>query len=375
MATMTRTRQCSAAGPLLMALELGQQWWKVGFTTEAGQRPWVRRIAAGALEALTREVASAKQRWGLASAVAVESCYEAGRDGFWLHRWLVAQGITNRVVDSASIEVSRRARRAKTDRLDVCGLLTSLDRAVHGDGRVWHVVHVPTVTDEDARQLHRSLATLQADRTRLINRLKGVMAATGLRLPVTRAFEQQLATARLIDGTPTPAGAVARLRQVWAQLRFVEQQLVEGEAARAALPLAPATATARSVVRLQQLRAIGPVGAWTLSTEIFGWRAIRNGRQLGALVGLVSAPYDSGQTHRDQGITHAGNATVRTLMVQLAWSWVRYQPASALTQWYQQRFGGRGPRAQRLGIVAVARRLLMRCGAMSTPGSYRRARC
>jgi transposase len=342
-----------------MAVELGQQWWKVGFTTGSERRPWVRRIAAGALDTLTREVASAKQRFGVVSTASVQSCYEAGRDGFWLHRWLVAQGIANRVVDSSSIEVSRRARRAKTDRLDLHGLLTSLDRAVRGDTRVWHVVHVPTVADEDARQLHRSLATLQTDRTRLINRLKGVMAAIGLRLPVTRTFEQQLATARLVDGTPAPPGAVARLRQVCGQLRFVEQQLAEGQMTRTALPLTSAAATDRSVARLQQLRAVGPVGAWTLSTEIFGWRAIRNGRQLGALVGLVSAPYDSGDSHQDQGITHAGNATVRTLMVQLARGWVRYQPTSVLTHWYHRRFGGRGPRAERIGIVAVARRLLI----------------
>ncbi len=287
------------------------------------------------------------------------SCYEAGRDGFWIHRALVAQGVTNAVVDSSSIEVNRRARRTKSDRLDLGGLLTLLARDVAGDRRCWRVVRVPTDADEDARHLHRTWEAVQQDRTRLLNRLQGVLVTAGGRVPVRGTFLTQMAAARRWDGTPLPPGVQARLTRTWAELTFLTTQLAELEAARTALALDPQTSAGRAVTRLQGLRAIGPIGAWVLTTEIFGWRQIRNGRQLGALMGLAPALYQSGDTARDQGITRAGNKHVRRLMVQLAWSWLRFQPASALAQWYARRFGGGGPRARRIGIVALARKLLL----------------
>jgi transposase len=221
------------------------------------------------------------------------------------------------------------------------------------------MVRVPSLSEEDARQLHRTLDTIQQDRTRLINRLKGLLATQGVQLAVNEDFRSRLETARLWDGTPLPNGLKQRLMRVWAQLEFLNTQRAEAEEARAALECGPQTATGRSVEQLQTLRAIGPTGAWVLTTEIFGWRQIRNGRQLGALVGLVPAPYQSGETSRDQGITRAGNKRVRRITVQLAWNWVRYQPASALTRWYQRRFGGAGGRMRRIGIVALARKLLI----------------
>ena len=156
MVTMTRDRECNApTACLLLAFELGQRSWKLGFSAGIGQRPRVRQIPAGAVGVIANEIVRAKARLGLPLEAAVISCYEAGRDGFWLHRYLIAHGITNHVVDSSSIEVNRRARRANTDRLDLGGLLSLLARYVQGDRRVWHVVRVPTVADEDARQLPR----------------------------------------------------------------------------------------------------------------------------------------------------------------------------------------------------------------------------
>jgi hypothetical protein len=189
MHTMTRGTESSAAtGYLLVAFELSQRWWKVGFTTGMGHRVRTRRIAAGALEPLAQAIADAKKMFGLAAAARVISCYEAGRDGFWLHRYLTGRGDTNYVVDSASIEVDRRARRTKTDAVDLRGLLALLARYVAGDRRCWRVVRVPSVADEDARQLHRTWETLQGDRTRVINRLKAVLASHGVQLAITADF-------------------------------------------------------------------------------------------------------------------------------------------------------------------------------------------
>lgn len=360
MDTMTRTSESTVAnGPLLMALELGQRWWHIGLTPGVGQRPRTRRIAAGALEVMVTEIARAKVRFGLPLSAPVISCYEAGRDGFWLHRWLMAHGVTNHVVDSSSIEVDRRARRTKTDRVDLAGLLNLLARFVGGERRGWRVVRVPSVTEEDARQLHRTRETLQADRTRLINRLKATLAVLGVRIPVTRTLLADLERAVLPDGSALPPGARARMAHDWALWQAVEQQRAAVDRLRARLSVDPQTVTGRAVQTLQTLRAIGASGAWVLATEIFGWREIRNGRQLGALVGLVPALYQSGETRHDRGITRAGNAHVRRLMVQLAWGWVRWQSTSALTRWYQRRFAGGGARLRRIGIVALARKLLI----------------
>jgi transposase len=363
MKTTTRVLESTAAVParinLLLAFELGERTWKLGFTTGLGQRPRVRQVPAGAVDRVLEEVARAKRRLKLVDETSVISCYEAGRDGFWLHRWLLTYGITNHVVDSSSIEVNRRARRAKTDKLDLAGLLNLLARYLAGDQRAWRVVRVPAVAEEDARQLHRSWEAVQQDRTRLRCRLHGLLVTQGIRLTITDDFLSQLDATRLWDGTPVPAGLRARLTRVWRQLELLNAQLDELEAERAALTVDPATDTGRYVTRLPTLRGIGPVGAWVLATEIFGWRQIRNARQLGGLVGLVPAPFQSGETDHDQGITRAGNKHVRRLMVQLAWSWRRYQPESALTRWYEAKFGRGSRRLRRIGIVAVARKLLI----------------
>ena len=284
------------------------------------------------------------------------SCYEAGREGFWLHRYLVAHGIANQIVDSSSIEVNRRARRTKTDRLDLGGLLRLLTRYVAGEAEVWHVVRVPTVAEEDARHLMRTLAMVTRDRTRTINRLKGLLMTAGVRVPLDTAFLERVDGARMWDGAVLPPGLQARLRGQWAQWQHLTAQLRELKAAQRPDLTTPA---GRTIAQLQTLRAIGPVGAWSLTTELFAWRQIRNRRELAALVGLVPSVYQSGDSVRDQGITKAGNRHVRRVLVQLAWAWIRYQPQSALTQWFHHRFDRGSKRLRRIGIVALARKLLI----------------
>ena len=351
---MTRTSESTPA--LLMALELGERRWKLGFSRRLGDRPRVRTVTARALDVVLAEIAAAKRRWQLPADAPVTSCYEAGRDGFWVHRWLVAHGVVNVVVDSASIEVNQRAKRMKTDRLDLEGLLTLLARYVAGDARAWRIVRVPTVAQEDARHWHRERETLQRDRTRVINRIKGLLATLGVRLAVSGAFVDRVDQARLWNDQPLPPGARTRLLSDWRVLQDLEQALAGLEQRRTA-ELDAAAKTA--VDKLVTLRAIGTLSARVLSTEMFAWRRMRNARELGALVGLVPARYQSGDTTRDLGITRAGNAHVRRTAVQLAWLWIEHQRESALTQWYLRRFSGGGPRLRRIGIVALARKLLV----------------
>ena len=353
------TESTAPTGGLLLAFELGQRSWKLGFTVGLGQRPRIRQIPAGAVGALATEIEQAKRRLGLSFNSPVTSCYEAGRDGFWLHRYLVAHGITNFVVDSSSIEVNRRARRAKTDCLDLSGLLSLLARYVLGDRRAWRVVRVPTVAEEDARHLSRTLEALTQDRTRLVSRLKSLLTTQGLSLRIDAKFLHRLEAAQLWDGTPLPPGLQERLTRTWTQLQEVDGQMRDLNARRLTRSEHLTPATSQALAQLLTMRAIGPIGASVLATEIFGWRRIRNGRELGALVGLVPAPYQSGETDYDQGITRAGNAHVRRVIVQLAWGWIRHQPDSALTQWYQQRFAAGGKRVRKIGIVALARKLLI----------------
>jgi transposase len=276
-----------------------------------------------------------------------------------LHRYLVAHGITNYVVDSSSIEVNRRARRATTDRLDLAGLLSLLARYVLGDRRAWRVVRVPTVAEEDARHLPRTLEALTQDRTRLVSRLKSLLTTQGVSLPIDAKFLNRLEAAQLWDGGPLPPGLQERLIRTWTQLQEVDRQIRDLKALRLTRPEHLTPMTSAAVAQLLTMRAIGPIGASVLATEIFGWRRIRNGRELGALVGLVPAPYQSGETDSDQGITRAGKAHVRRVIVQRAWGWIRHQPNSALTRWSQQRFGAGGKRVRTIGIVALARTLLI----------------
>jgi transposase len=354
---MTTTTTTSRG--LYLAFELGWDKWLLAFATEPAQKPRFRKIPARDIDALLQEIAKAKQRFGLPEDAPVFTCYEAGRDGFWLHRCLEQKGLRNVVVDSSSIEVNRRAKQAKSDPIDAGKLLNLLIRYHHGERKVWSVVRVPAIEDEDRRHLHRGLKDLQRQQTECSNRIKGLLAALGIDSAVSTDFRQRLEELRDWQGQAVPVGMKRRLLQaygVWEELhRQVreaaneqERQLREGEAP-----------WLDKIRRLMSLKAIGVRSAWVLVLELFGWRQIQNRKELGALVGLVPTPYASGQSEHEQGISKAGNRHVRAMIVEIAWLWLRLQPGSKLSRWYQERFGSGNKRARKGGIVALARKLLV----------------
>lgn len=355
MATATRRTESTANGPVLMlAFELGERKWLLGFTTGTAVRPRIREIGARDTARVRKEIAQAKAAFGLAADTPVHSCYEAGREGFWLHRWLEGEGIVNDVVDSSSIEVPRRKRRAKTDTLDVGGLLRLLDRHLRGESKVWSVVRVPSVAAEDARQLEREIETVTADRTRVRNRIRGLLAAQGVKLRFGRHLRATLTCVRTGAGDPLPPILRERVERELTALAAIEARM-RALRARQRAAVKPDTPCAT----LQQLRGIGIRGAARLSREVFDWRQFTSGRQVGALMGMTPTPYDSGDLAREQGISKAGNRRVRTLAIELARGWRHFQPDSALTQWYRRRFGAGNARMQRIGLVALARKLLI----------------
>jgi len=364
MTTATRTSQYTStasevAQVLCVAFELGVSEWKIGFTKDLETKPRVRVVPARALKQLAREISTAKQWFALPANATVRSCYEAGRDGFWLHRHLVAEGIDNRVVDSASIEVNRRKRRAKSDGLDARKLLTMLLRSCAGEKKVWSVVRVPTVEEEDRRQLHRELRTLKQERTRVVNRMQGLLASQGLRLPKGRDVSGQLEAMRLWDGTPLPSGLRARLQRDWEHVQFLHAKILELERQRSQAIKHDRSKTVDKVRQLLRLRAIGETGAWVYVNEFFGWRQFNNRKEVGAAAGLVPTPYQSGDGKQERGISKAGNRHIRAVAIQVAWAWLRYQPGSRLSRWFEERFSRGGPRARKVGIVALARKLLI----------------
>jgi len=344
---------------LFMAFELSENTWKLGFTMGPGQKPRERPVAARDQGRLLQEIAQAKRRFGLPETAPVVSCYEAGREGFWLHRFLQAHGITNQVVDSSSIEVNRRKRRAKSDGLDVRKLLSMLMRYEQGEREVWRVVHVPSVEAEDGRHLHRDLETLKQERASTTTRIKGLLSSQGIRLTSLSKFPEQLDALRLWDGSELPSGLRRRLLRVWAHHQFLNEQIAALEAERRALLQSSEDASLEKVRQLMHLKGIGINGAWLLVMEFFGWRELKNRREVGGLAGLTPTPYQSGKSAREQGITKSGNRHVRWMTTELAWSWIRYQPESALSCWFRERFGSGGKRLRRIGIVAVARKLLI----------------
>lgn len=345
--------------PLYLAFELSQSKWKLGFSTGLGQAPRIRNISAGDLDGLSQEIEKARKKFEVNEQSLIISCYEAGRDGFWLHRYLCFQGIENWIVDSASIELSRRARRAKTDRLDVGKLLTMLIRFSLGEEEVWRTANVPTVSEEDWRHLHRELKTLKKERTGHINRIKGLVSTHGIRMKVNRDFPEQLEAVRKWDGTTIPKHLQARLKREYERIMLVNQQIQKIEEERQELLQRSDLENINQVRYLMKLRGIGIQSAWLFVMEFFSWRGFQNGKEVGALAGLTSTPYQSGSSHREQGISKAGNRYVRGIVIETAWSWLRYQPESELSLWYQRRFGSKSKRMRRIGIVALARRLLV----------------
>jgi transposase len=317
---------------LYIAFELSASKWLMVLSD--GARKSQHTIAAGDVAALQGVIERARTRFKVPCGARMVSCYEAGRDGFWLHRWLGEQGVENLVVDAASIEVSRRARRAKTDRLDLEQLLEKLRRHCAGE-KVWSVVRVPSAEEEDLRRVQRERELLVLHNIRMpkgLSKLRVWLSDLVLGSRLKAELQREL----------------ERLELVGCQLKAIEAEGAQldgraGEQQR----------------QLQRLRAVGPVSATTLVTELFGWRRFSNRRQLGGCAGLVPSPYRSGQMDIEQGISKAGNKRVRPVLVELSWAWLRYQGQSELARWYARRFGSGGKRQRRIGIVALARRLLI----------------
>ena len=344
---------------MFMALELSAAKWKVGTTVGLGQKPREQTIDAGDLEALTEELTKAKERFGLPSDVRVVSCFEAGRDGFWIHRWLEAQGIESVVIDPASVHVDRRKKRAKTDRLDLGKLIRCLIRWFGGEPKVWSVVQVPSVKDEDDRQLHRELRVLKSEQTRHTNRIKSLLISQGVKIPERNDFVESLRTCRVWDGSLLPKHMVCRLEREYKRLQIVHEQIRHLEIQRREMLRKSRDEKVEKVRQLMRLRGLAYNSSWLFVMEFFGWRQFKNRRQVGSLAGLTPTPFDSGAMDRELGIDKSGKPRVRTMAIEIAWCWLRFQPQSELSLWFQQRFGNGGKRARRIGIVALARRLLV----------------
>ena len=349
----------SASSVLLLAFELGEETWQLGFSLGLGQKVLRRTIPSRDTKAVLREIDRSRERLGLGVEARVVSGYEAGRDGFWLHRFLEAQGIENFVMDSASIEVNRRKKRAKTDRLDVVKLTDLLARHRAGEKRVFSVVTVPSVADEDLRQIGRELKLLKKDRTRISNRMKGLLANQGLGIDRKKDLREQLAGLRLWNGEALAPHLRDRLEHYAADYAYHSERIRELGQKRRDLMRAQETAAVEKVWRLFQLRGVGIESAWIYGTEFFGWREFQNRKQVGSLAGLTPTPFASGTQEREQGIGKDGSRWVRGVAIEQAWAWLRFQPESQLSRWYEDRFGRGSKRLRKIGIVALARKLLI----------------
>jgi transposase len=345
---------------ILVVFELSKAKWRIGVLLPGSQKLSRHTVDGGDLSAVAGLLAKARGR--VAGPVRVVSAYEAGFDGFWLHRWLVeAEGVDNRVLDPASIQVNRRARRAKTDKLDLAQLMRVLAALERGEPKVCSVARVPTVEDEDGRRLTRERDRLIKERIGHTNRIKGLLFGQGVRdlEPLHRSFLKALEEARTGDGRPLPPRLVAEIKRQHLRLGLVVEQLAELEAqSRAAAADAPAGSSAAKVVQLARLKGIGQISARPLVSEVF-YRRFDNRRQVGGYFGLDGSPYDSGAGRKEQGISKAGNPRARALAIELAWLWLRHQPNSDLSRWFFDRVGDMKGRVRKIAIVALARKLMV----------------
>ena len=361
---MTATKMNSSGNGtrcLYVAFEMGWSKIKIASTCDPLEKPRIKEIAARDLTALAAELAKAKARFGLPDDAPVYTCYEAGRDGFWLHRWLTSHGIHNVVVDPGSLKVNRRRKRAKTDSVDARLLLEHLMDYRAGKKNVWSVVRVPTLEQETSRQLHRELETMQGERTEHVNRIKSILATLGLKVDKMDAtFADWLSEQRLLEtGQAVPSDFQERLRREFQRWQAVDEQIKALEAEQRQRVQRREDKTIDKVRRLMKLKGIGIKSAWLFGLEFFGWRTFANRRQVGALAGLTPTPYQSGDTNKELGLNKAGNRWIRSMIVEIAWGWLKWQPDSALSRWFMQRYGKGGARSRKKGIVALARKLLI----------------
>jgi transposase len=358
----------TASATLFVALELSRSTWLVAVHSPAIDKVGQHRLAGGdtegLLELITRKRMQAAEKLG--RPVRVACCFEAGHDGFWLHRWLCAQGVENRVLDAASILVDRRARRAKTDRLDVAGLLRTLMALERGEPQVCRVVHVPSPEQEDARRRSRERSRLVTERGQHTSRIKGLLMTQGIRdfEPTRTDWQVRLKALRTPDGQPLAPCLRAELLRECRRLRQVMEMVAEVEAEQKAV----AAAEDGVAARLARLRGIGGTFAAVLGNEVF-FRDFRNRREVGAYLGLAPSPWRSGQVERDQGIAKSGNPWARHTAIELAWLWLRYQPGSALARWFHERAAGGKGRMRRIMIVAMARKLIVALWRYVTTGA------
>jgi transposase len=345
-----------------VAFELSKSKWKLGVMMPGSEKMSRYTIAGGDLAALTARLAAARTKAArTGKPVRIVSCYEAGFDGHWLHRWLTDQGVINHEIDPASIQVNRRARRAKTDRIDLEQMMRALLAYLRGEPRVCSVVHVPTVEDEDRKRRNRERERLLKERTAHTNRIKGLLHAQGIRdvMPLKPGFVAKLDSLRTGDGRALAQRFQQEVVREHERLCLVSKQLAALEADSRAEQRAAAPGSAEAkIVQLAQLKGIGPVGGQGLVNEVF-YRSFDNRRQVGSYFGLVGMPYDSGERQRDQGISKAGNHRARELAIELAWLWVHHQPDSELSRWFRERVRDIKGRLRRITIVAVARKLMV----------------
>jgi transposase len=352
------TKNSAEHGRLYLAMELSHKQWKLGFSEGKSVRARIRSIEARDFQALGSEIEQAKRHFGLEATVATVSCYEAGREGFWIHRALTEKGIGNVVVDAASIDVQRR-KRAKTDRLDAESLVRKLVRYERGERDVWSVVRVPSREAEDARQLHRDIGVLQREKQQHRMRIQSLLYTQGIAVTVTPELIRDLDEVRCWDGQPLAADLRERIRREYGRLQAAQQDLSAVQKQQRARLKQQQTPALEKIRLLQQLCGIAMTSSWVFVMELFGWRQFSNRRELAGALGLAPMPYQSGDSAHEQGISRAGNRRVRAMAIEIAWAWLRYQPDSDLSQWYQRRFGSGGKRMRRIGIVAMARRLMI----------------
>ena len=345
-----------------LAIELSASSWLVAARLPEAEKSRLHRIEGGdttALLALITELRS-QASTKLGRTVNVVCCFEAGRDGFWLHRVLTAHGVNSYVLEPTSILVNRRARRAKTDRLDAEGMLRVLATWLAGDRQVCSMVRVPTPEEEDAKRPHREREHLVQEKLRIENRIEALLFTQGIRRrPSLRSWTRDVAELRTGDGRVLPSLLQAELERLRRRLVLVLELIRELEAERAAaLVAAVADQQAQKISALQRIRGIGENFSNVLVREVL-YRSFDNRRQLASYVGIAPMPYQSGGMDRDRSISRAGNPRARTTLIQLAWLWLRYQPASALSTWFHERVGTLQGRTRRIAIVAMARKLLI----------------
>src|SRR5918994_156433 len=348
----------SFTATLFVALELSRSTWLGALHSPLTNKVSQHRLDGGDTDGLlaliARKRGQAEEKLG--QPVRVVCCFEAGYDGFWLHRWLCARGIENRVLDAASLLVNRRARRAKTDRLDAAGLLRTRTPLERGKMQVCRVVHVPTPAQEDARRRSRERARLVVERGQHTSRIKGLLMTQGIRdfEPTRGDWQARLEALRTPDGQPLAPCLRAELLREGRRLRQVMEMVAEVEAEQKAV----AAEAAGTAARLARLRGIGLAFATVLGNEVF-FREFRNRREVGAYLGLAPSPWRSGLVERDQGIAKSGGPRARRTAIELAWLWLRHQPGSALTRWFHERVGSTKGRMRRILLVAMARKLIV----------------